>query len=524
VLFEHEGKDSTMERKWWTLLVVALATFMLLLDVTIVNVALPSMERSLHASFNDLQWVVDAYALTLAAALLVSGSVADLIGRRRVFVVGLALFSAASLLCGLAQSPTMLSVSRAVQGIGGAMMFATTLALIAQVFQGADRAVAFGILGAVTGASVAIGPLLGGVLTAGLTWRSIFFVNVPIGVIAILVTLRFVHESKDPSPHGVDWWGASAFSGALALIVFALIRVQADGWTSTLILSCLIVSIILLGAFVVIERRHKNPLFDLSLFRKPAFCGVSTTAFVIASAMFAMFLYITLYLQNLLGYSALKAGVVFLPITVVSFFVAPVAGRLSHRVPARLFLSVGLLLIGIGLGLMAHVGKDSTWTVLLPGFLVAGVGIGMINPPMASAAIGVAPPQRSGMASGLNSTFRMVGLATGIAVLGIVFQDRIESKIELLLRGTPLSGASVQIAQAVATGAGAAARPGASAQSRALVDSVVRQAFTSTLNELFVIGAVVAAVGAVVAAITIRPKDFVVTRGAHPGPEVGVAL
>ena len=506
-----------MERKWSTLIVVSLATFMLLLDVTIVNIALPSMERSLHANFSDLQWVVDAYALTLAAFLLVSGSVADLVGRRMVFVAGLALFSAASLLCGLAQDPTMLSVSRGIQGVGGAMMFATTLALIAQVFHGADRAVAFGILGAVTGASVAVGPLIGGVLTEGLTWRSIFFVNVPIGIGAIIVTLRSVHESKDPSPYGIDWVGAATFSGALALLVLALIRVQADGWTSNLIVSCLVGAAVLLGVFVITELRHKNPLFDLSLFRKPAFCGVSSTAFVIASAMFAMFLYITLYLQNLLGFSALKAGVVFLPITVVSFIVAPIAGRLSQRVPARFFLSVGLLLIGIGLALMAHVKVDSAWTVLLPGFLIAGVGIGMINPPMASAAIAVVPPQRSGMASGINSTFRMVGLAGGIAVLGIVFQARIESKIEMLLRGTPVANHATQIAQAVATGAGTASQPGASAHTKAIVSAAIRQAFTGTLNELFVIGAVVSVIGAVVAALTVRAKDFVASRGAASG-------
>ena len=289
------------DHKWWTLTVVALATFMLLLDITIVNVALPSIERELHASFSDLQWVVDAYALTLSVLLLVSGSVADRVGRRMIFVGGLVIFSCASLLCGLALNPFMLSISRAAQGVGGAMMFSTTLALIAQSFRGKERAVAFGVLGAVTGGAVAIGPLLGGILTQGLGWRSIFLVNVPVGVIAVVMTLRNVQETKDPTPHGIDWLGAVLFSGSLFLFVIGLIRGNADGWTSPLILSLLIGSGVLMIAFVFVELRQKSPLFDLSLFRKPAFCGVSSTAFLLSASMFAMFLYITLYLQNILG-------------------------------------------------------------------------------------------------------------------------------------------------------------------------------------------------------------------------------
>jgi len=513
------------DHKWWTLTVVALATFMLLLDITIVNVALPSIERELHASFSDLQWVVDAYALTLSVLLLVSGSVADRVGRRMIFVGGLVIFSCASLLCGLALNPFMLSISRAAQGVGGAMMFSTTLALIAQSFRGKERAVAFGVLGAVTGGAVAIGPLLGGILTQGLGWRSIFLVNVPVGVIAVVMTLRNVQETKDPTPHGIDWLGAVLFSGSLFLFVIGLIRGNADGWTSPLILSLLIGSGALMIAFVFVELRRKSPLFDLSLFRKPAFCGVSSTAFLLSASMFAMFLYITLYLQNILGLSPLKAGLALLPITALSFFVAPVAGRLSARVPARFFLSIGMLLVSGGLALMAHVHADSSWNVLLAGFVAAGIGIGMINPPLSSAAIGVVLPAQSGMASGISATFRQVGIATGIAGLGAIFQLRVESQITSALQHTPLRSSASAIAHGFAQGGGLSGSQLAKAPPRlqAVVGTVAKNAFSTALNELFIVASAMALLGAIIAAFTIRQRDFVSSAVQHAPNADGAA-
>src|SRR3954447_3992094 len=257
--------------RWWTLACVAIGTFMLLLDITIVNVALPAIQKELKASFSDLQWVVDAYALTLASLLLVSGSVADVIGRRRVFVTGLILFSVASLACGLAGTPTVLTVARAVQGIGGAMLFATSLALIAAAFQGRERATAFGLWGATIGGAVAIGPLVGGALTDSLGWEWIFYVNVPIGVAAAFVTVAKVDESMDPNPSGVDWLGAILFSGSLFMLVFALIRGNEEGWSSTQIVALLIGSVVAMIAFVAVEMRAGNPMLDLTLFRKRAF-------------------------------------------------------------------------------------------------------------------------------------------------------------------------------------------------------------------------------------------------------------
>ncbi|HSD81417.1 MAG TPA: DHA2 family efflux MFS transporter permease subunit, partial [Solirubrobacteraceae bacterium] len=345
--------------RWWTLAAVCVAVFMLLLDITVVNVALPDIARSLGASFTDLQWVIDAYALSLAALLLTAGSLADRFGRRAVFTAGLGIFSAASLLCGLAPSPALLNVARGLQGVGGAAMFATSLALLAAAFHGPERGTAFGIWGATTGAAVAIGPLAGGVLTQSVGWEAIFFVNVPIGVAAIAVTLRRVAESRDPHARTVDVGGLVTFSVALFLLIFALVRGNAEGWTSGLIVGFLAGSAVLLVAFVVIESRVARPMFDLTLFRNRSFTGASAAAFAISASMFSMFLYLTLYLQNGLGYSPLEAGLRFLPVSLVSFVVAPIAGRLSARVPVRGLIGGGLLLVGAGLVLMRGLGAAS---------------------------------------------------------------------------------------------------------------------------------------------------------------------
>jgi EmrB/QacA subfamily drug resistance transporter len=483
---------------------------MLLLDITIVNIALPAIQRDLHASFTDLQWVIDAYALTLAALLLVSGSLSDLLGRRAVFVTGLVLFSAASLSCGLAGSPLALTLSRAAQGVGGAMLFATSLALIAGAFQGRDRGIAFGIYGATIGAAVAIGPLVGGALTDGFGWQWIFFVNVPIGIAAVFVTLAKVDESKDPNPAGIDWLGAITFSAALFMLVFALIRGNDEGWSSTLIVSLLIGSFLALVAFVFIELRQEHPLFDLSLFRNRTFVGASIVAFALSSSMFAMFLYITLYIENVLGYTPFQTGLRFLPITLISFVVAPISGRLSSRFPMRAFLGGGLVLIGAGLLLMHGVKADSHWTTLLAGTAVAGAGIGMINPTLATTAVSVVEPQRSGMASGINNTFRQVGIATGIAGLGAIFEGQIRDKLHASLDRIPQAAAHVsQIAKAVSSGGVEAVAARAPGPVREPVVSAAKTAFVGGINELFIVGAVVAFAGAAFAFILVRQRDII---------------
>ncbi len=514
-----------LDRKWWTLIAVCTATFMLLLDITVVNVALPDIQQSLHSSFSDIQWVVDAYSLTLAAFLLTAGVVGDMFGRREVFAVGLGVFSVASLTCGLSTSSLMLNLSRAAQGVGGAIMFATSLALIAAAFTGRERGTAFGIYGAVLGGAVAVGPLIGGAITSGIGWRWIFFVNVPIGILAIGITLAKIQESKDPNQRRVDWIGFISFSAALFLLVFALIRGNDDGWSSPLIVGLLAGAVVLLTVFVVAEWRGNDPMLDLTLFKRPAMCGVSLSAFTLSASIFALFLYLTLYIQDDLGYAPLAAGVRFLPLTMLAFIVAPIAGKLTVRVHSRYLLGSGLFLIAVGCALMATTKADSTWTVLLPGFIVAGIGIGTVNPVLASSAISVVPPERSGMASGANSTFRQVGIATGIAGLGSVFQSQLQTHTLHALRSTAagqglLAHAGPAVQSAVLGGAvhrAAALLPSEAA--RAALLGAYRTGFSATLNTLMVIGAVIALIGSVGAFALVRQRDFVPS--VHPtGPPV----
>jgi EmrB/QacA subfamily drug resistance transporter len=523
-----------VERKWWTLIAVCVAIFMLLLDITVVNVALPDIQRSLHSSFSDLQWVVNAYALTLAAFLLTSGSVADLIGRKRVFIAGLFVFTTASAVCGLSTTPLMLNLARAVQGVGGAMMFATALALIAQAFHGKERGTAFGVFGAVTGAAVAVGPVLGGIITSGLGWKWIFFVNVPIGIVAVFIAFTKVADSRDPNATGVDWAGLVTFSGALFLLVYALVQGNEKGWGSTEIVTLLVLAVVLLVAFVVVEHRQSRPMLDLALFRRPAFTGASIVAFTLSSSFFAMFLYLTLYIQDVLGYSPFQAGLRFLPTTLLSFIVAPIAGRLSVRVPVRLLLGSGLALIGLGLLAMTTIDAASTWTILIPGFILAGAGVGLVNPPLASTAIGVVPQERSGMASGINSTFRQVGIATGIAGLGAVFQHSVTrgTGAALLASGQArqvTTGAHGQLSTLLESGEVKHFAESLPHAAQIALEHSYRVGFTEAFTTIALIAAAIALAGAVLAFVLVRSRDFVsageapATQASEPQPAAAAA-
>ena len=456
-----------MDRKWLTLVAVAAGIFMLLLDVTIVNVALPDIEQAFHASLSDLQWVIDAYALTLAALQLTAGSLADRFGRRLLFAIGIVVFTLGSLLCGLASGSTFLSLSRAFQGIGGAIMFATGLAIIANAYHGRDRGVAFGVFGAVTGVAVAVGPVIGGALTSGLSWRWIFLVNIPVGVVALIITLRAVDESSDPNPRPVDFLGLGTFSLGLAALVYGLIRSSDDGWSSTTVTSSLIVAAVLLVAFVAAETLQKRPMFDLSLFRKPTFVGGLIAAFAVSASLFSLFPYLVIYMQAGLGLSAIEIGVRFLVLSGPIFVTAAIAGRLTEKVPLRFLIGPGFLCVGIAQLLMRGLQPGGDWTHFIPGFLVAGIGAGLINVPLASTAVGVVEPARAGMASGINSTLRQVGIATGVAALGAIFSHHVSDARR------PVVG---------------------------LVDG---------LNAILLVGAILALAAALTSLILIRSRDFV---------------
>jgi len=482
-----------------------------------VNVALPDIERAFHASFSDLQWVIDAYALTLAAFLLTAGSLADLYGRRRLFMIGLTVFTLGSLACGVATGPLFLILARAGQGVGGAILFATSLALIAQAFQQArERAIAFAVLGATTGVGIAVGPVLGGLLTSGLSWRWIFYVNLPVGISALLVTLRRVDESRNPFARRPDLLGFVTFSGSLAALVFGLIRSTPDGWGSTTVVGSLAAAAGLLIAFLVVERVQREPMFELGLLRLPTFGGAVAAAWAVNASLFSLLTYLILYLQQPLGLSAAQTGVRFLPLTGAIFFASGAAGRLSERVPKRLLIALGFLLVGAGLLLMRGLTVDSSWTHLLAGMIVAGVGAGFINVPLAAAAIGIVEPSRAGMVSGMNTTLRQVGTATGVAALGAIFAGHVRSTVTERLGSGPLSGHAHALGDAVGSGGIGRALAGVPTQLHPAVLEASKAGFVDGLNLILLIGATVAFAAAVSTFLLVRERDMVAALEAEP--------
>jgi EmrB/QacA subfamily drug resistance transporter len=403
----------------WTLVVVCAATAMLMLDIAVVNTALSRIAEDLNTGLSGLQWVVDAYTLALASTVLTAGALADRLGRRRVFTFGLALFTGASLACGLAGDITMLNSARAVQGLGAAIMFAVSLALLAQAFPGArERAGAFAAYGATIGASFAVGPLVGGLLTSGLDWQWIFLVNLPIGLFCLYLTRAYVEESRDPGARSIDWPGQITLTAGLFLLVLALLRGNELGWTSDAIVAELIGAAVALVAFVIIELRVREPMLPLRFFRNPSFTGVQIAAFSISASFFAVFLYTTLYLQQILGLSAIEAGLVYLPGTLAMLVVSGATAQLLAKVPARTVIGIALAMVGAGMMLFTLADVTSEWWIVLPGELVALIGTGLFNPAVTNVALSSAPVEQSGVAAGVHDTFRQAGIAVGVAALG----------------------------------------------------------------------------------------------------------
>jgi EmrB/QacA subfamily drug resistance transporter len=415
-------KDPAMTRQRWTLLVVCAATAMLMLDIAVVNTALAAIAADLDAGLTGLQWVVDAYTVALAAVVLTAGSLADRLGRKRVFAWGLVLFTGSSAACALAGSIVVLDAARAVQGLGAAAMFAVSLALLADAFPSDEgRAGALAAYGATIAGAFAVGPLVGGALTTGLGWEWIFLVNVPIGLALIAITLTKVRESVDPLARPVDWRGQAALGGALVLVVTGLLRGNEEGWGSTPIVAMLGGGAVLLVVFALVERRVEHPMLPLGLFRGRAFTGALVAAFAISSSFFAVFLYTTLYLQQILGLSAIEAGMVYLPGTIIMFVVSAATASLGDRISQPMMVTVGLLLVGAGMALGVLFEADSSWTIMLPTVIIAMIGAGLFNPAVSAIALRAVPTRDAGLAAGVNDTFRQAGIAVGVAGLGALF-------------------------------------------------------------------------------------------------------
>jgi EmrB/QacA subfamily drug resistance transporter len=404
-----------------TLVVVCLATAMLMLDIAVVNTALSHIASDLDADLTGLQWIVDAYTLALATVVLTAGSLADRLGRRRIFAWGMAIFTLTSLWCAVSTSIGELDAARAVQGIGAAMMFASSLAVLADAFPvAAERAKAFAVYGATIGASFAVGPLVGGALTSYVSWRAVFFVNVPIGIATIAATYAWVRESRESKARRIDLPGQLTLTGGLFLFVFALLRGNDEGWGSTTIVLSLVGAVLLLAMFVLAEMRSREPMLPLELFRRPDFTGAQVAAFAISGSFFAIFLYTTLYLQEILHLSAIEAGLVYLPGTILIFLVSGATASLMTKVPPSVLVVTGLMLVAAGLGLMLLTGPSSSWTALMPGILLGCLGTGLFNPSVVAIALGSVSADQSGLAAGTNDAFRQGGIAVGVAVFGAV--------------------------------------------------------------------------------------------------------
>jgi len=412
-------------RRWWTLGALSFALFMIMLDNTIVNVALPAIKNDLHIGVSELEWVVTAYALTFAVLLLTGGKLGDLLGRRLIFTIGLVVFTASSLACGLSSSATELIGARAVQGVGSALMMPATLSIITATFAARERGMAIGIWAGVSAMALAIGPLLGGVITEHISWNWIFYVNVPIGLLGILASIVVVPESKDTShEQRLDLPGLLASGVGLLALVYALIEAHHYGWTSATILGLFAVAASALTAFVLLEQRQRLPMLDLTLFRNGTFAGANLVAILVTLAMFGIFVFFPIYMQTFLGWSPIQAGAALLPWTILIVIFAPIAGKLSDKVGSRWLIAAGMTTVGLCCLELSTVAVGSTFWRLLPGFILGGLGMSFVMTPMSAAVMGAAPVDKAGVASGVLNTFRQVGVALGIAIMGAIITNR----------------------------------------------------------------------------------------------------
>lgn len=498
-ILAHRGRLITDENnRWWTLGAMCFALFMIMLDNTVVNVALPSIQRDLHASLQALEWTMNAYTMTFAVLMVSGGRLGDIFGRRRMFLFGVAVFGASSLAIGLAPNDAMLVAFRAVQGIGAAFMMPATLSIITQAFPAEQRGTAIGIWAGVSSLALAIGPVVGGLLTEDVSWRAIFFINPPIAVGAVAVTLFAARESRDETVgRSVDYGGIAALTVGLTAFVLALVESNSWHWGSPRIIGLFAVALVAMAAFVTIELRVRAPMLDFSFFRSRTSTGSNIVAFLVTFAMFAQFFFMTLYMQNVLHYSPVQTGVRFLPATIVIIVIGPLAGRLTDRVGPRPLIALGLAIVGAALLIQSRLTVHSGYGVLLPGFILLGFGIGLVMSPMSTAAMN-ADRSKSGAASGVISMSRMVGGTVGLSVMGALVATIGGSKLAQSLPQVP-AAARAKVASAL--GSGAAADGHASPH----VVHALHQAFVSALAAGLIVGAAMAFVGALLALCLIGP-------------------
>ncbi|HEU5372444.1 MAG TPA: MFS transporter [Gaiellaceae bacterium] len=408
-------------KKWWTLAAVSVGLFMIMLDNTVVNVALPSMRRSLHMSLSELEWVVAGYALTFAAFMLTGGKLADYVGRRLIFMVGLTVFTGASLACGLAPNGGFLIGARVVQGLGGALMNPATLSIITATFPPRERGKAIGIWAGVSGMALAIGPLVGGLLTEHVNWNWIFFINVPVGIAGLLAIPLFIDESRDTShEQRLDLPGLSTSAIGLFSLTYAFIEANSYGWASSRILGAFGVAAVMLVAFVLFERHQRAPMLELALFKNRTFSGANGAMLFVGLAMFGTFFYVSLYMQNVLHYSPVKAGASFLPMTLLIILIAPRAGALTDKVGSRWLVGLGMALLAVMLFYYSQLGANESFWAILPGLLIGGVGMGATMTPVTAAAMSAVAVDKAGVGSAVLNSSRQVGGSLGIAVMGAI--------------------------------------------------------------------------------------------------------
>ncbi len=511
-------------RKWWTLGAMCFALFMLMLDNTVVNVALPSIQEDLNASIAGLEWTVNGYTLSIAVLLVTAGRLGDIFGRRRMFLAGVAIFAISSATAGFAPDQAALVISRVVQGAGAALMMPATLSIIANAFPPSERGKAMGTWAGVSALALAIGPVVGGFLTEHVSWRAIFYLNIPVAIVAVLATVFAVRESRDTSVgKDIDYPGVAVLTVGLTALVLALVEGNAWGWGSSEVLALFALALLALPAFVWVENRAKAPMVQFELLADRNFLGAVVVALIISFAMMGVFFFLALYMQDILHYSPLEAGIRFLPSTLMMVAIAPVAGRLADRFGPRWLIVAGLALIAVSLFTFSAIAVDSTYIDLLPGFMLLGIGIALTMSPMTSAAMNAVPVQKAGIASGVLSMFRMVGGSLGIAVTGAIFQSLVSSRLGDLLNGSGISAGQRNAISAELGGGGTGQIAGLDPTQAREVVSAGGEAFVYALGTAMTVSAAIALAGALIAALTIRARHQPAGAAEAPEPNLNPA-